>query len=339
MEIQSPTLILPYTDGSHRLGKSAQTWFMGKMGKNEDPASINWQLAYSGGDAERQKRPFIAIPLKLHRQTSEATYFHSGGVSTTHKIRPKFLPNTFEMAMRILPQGHWERLAKEDIVSKGEKLPQNVVQLRIKLHEGKSLCLEGYPWPFEGPPPVMDAIQSKAALVCPLFLRDLVKRRIFEIVMPDHGPNIADLRAMGNVFFEKGHIIPYQHFRTPVPGDPFATDLTWNLQRFRQVIPLCQAEIPQPYSVVFTFDQFEDWGISASQAVVQDIFDLLLEAEEIRAVEHRSIFVRVYPEANTKEKRGSEYWVLLKHSLVSAFHVFLLFSMSRPPSCLPSPVS
>lgn len=191
--------------------------------------------------------------------------------------------------------------------------------------------LEGYPWPFEGYPHVMSTIQSRKLIAGPSNLKDLVKWRSFGLIMPYNSHTVSSLHTMGNVFFEKGGLIPYSHFRTVGHNNPFSTDLVWNLERFRLIVPQCQVGVPEPYSEVFRFDRFEDWGISASQGVVQDIFDLLLEIEVIRDIEHKSIFVRIYPDAETEEKREREYWVLLKHWLVSRVpQVLLHIALFRP---------
>ena len=316
-----------------------QPYFVGKMRSKEDPHDINWQLVVCWpGDADFQRQPFVAIQLKLHRidAATNTTYFGSDGVSSTHKIRVKFLPNTFHLRMRKLPQAQWNLLVARDVVARGEVLPPELLQVEFFLREGESPLLEGYPWPFEGYPHVMSTIQSQVAIVGPSCLKDLVKWHTFGLIMPYNNHTVSSLRSMGNVFFEKGGLIPYPRLRTAVHNNPFSTDLVWNLERFRLIIPRCQAEVPEPYPEVFRFDRFEDWAISASQGVVQDIFDLLLEIEVIRDIAHHSVFVRIYPHAETEEKRESEYWVLLKHELVSGLPQILLHISWFQPSTFSS---
>jgi hypothetical protein len=104
-------------------------------------------------------------------------------------------------------------------------------------------CLKDiYPWTFEGDPHVMSTIQSQGAMAGPSCLKDLVKWRTL-LIMPHNNHTISGLHTVGNVFFEKGALIPYPRFRTAVHNKPFSTDLAWNLERVRLIITQWQREI------------------------------------------------------------------------------------------------
>jgi hypothetical protein len=294
--------------------------FAGKIRHTDDSYDINWQLFCFAGDQQSQREPHIAIQLSVQRTpaaATAATYFHTAGVSDHHKIRLKFFPNTFDLFIRKVSEQRRNILANEDLVPKKGNLPLDLVELHFRLREGQRLYLEGYPWPFEADQHVMSIVHSQTQVVGPFYLKDLIKCRDFGLILPAHNLTLLGLRVMGNIFFEKGDNIPYRCFRTDVPHNPFATDLVWNMVRFRRVIPQWQAELSEPYREVFHFNRFEDWAISASQGVVQDVFDLHLECEEIRNIAQNSIFVRVFPGAETEEKRESEYLILIKHNMVS----------------------
>lgn len=131
-----------------------QPYLVGKMRSKEDAYDINWQLVCWPGDTDFQRQPFVAIQLKLYRvdAATNATYFSSGGTSNTHKIRIKFLLNTFYLRVRKLPQAQWNLLVTRDVVARGEVLPPELLQVEFFLREGERPLLEGYPWPFEGYP-------------------------------------------------------------------------------------------------------------------------------------------------------------------------------------------
>jgi hypothetical protein len=129
-------------------------------------------------------------------------------------------------------------------VPRGEVLPPELLQGEFVLREGERPCLKDiYPWTFEGDPHVMSTIQSQVAMAGPSCLKDLVKWRTFGLIMPHNNHTISGVHTVGNVFFEKGGLIPYPRFRTAVHNNPFSTDLAWNLERVRLIIPQWQREI------------------------------------------------------------------------------------------------
>lgn len=300
------------------LGGSDIPLFIGQIAKKEDPGSLNWGLILSPGDKDNQRQPYVGIQLKVHRVENEsASYFQSTGSSVTHKVRIKFVANTFNLSMRKVPEHLRKSLLQQNVTPHSEELPPELLQVKFQLLDGHYPCIEGYPWPFHGPGPVADIYYNRKRLAGNLFLRDLMKRHSFSIVIPCYSSIMNGLRTMGNVLYEKGDMIPYPQFRTPNQNNKYKASLDWDMKRFLRTVPECQARVPEPYRQCFNFDRFEDWGISASQAVVQDIYDLMLESEAVRDIQHQAIFVRAYPMANTQEKRESEYWVLINHDLVS----------------------
>lgn len=76
----------------------------------------------------------------------------------------------------------------------------------------------------------------------PSCLKDLVKWRTFGLIMPHNNHTISGLHTVGNVFFEKGGLIPYPRFRTAVHNH-LSQPLAWNLERVRLNIPQWQREI------------------------------------------------------------------------------------------------
>ncbi|RFU25485.1 hypothetical protein B7463_g10861, partial [Scytalidium lignicola] len=318
VELCAPTAILCYTNPT-----TSEELYIGKIGKKEDPKSINWGLLCSPARKDGQTEPYIAIQAKLYRdfdtnqKKPEVEYFHQAGTSATHKIRIKFLPNTFHMRMSKVTPVQRQRLAQKDVTAVGESLPQNLIKIQFKIISEPHI--EGYPWPYQGSTHLQNIMQDKVPVAGNMFLKNLVMKPLFEVILVDYASSIRSIRTMGNIFYQSGNIIPYTNFRVANPQSKFATRLDWDMKRFERAIPQCQAQVPNPYQEMFYFNRFGDWGITATQAIVQDIFDVMLDAETIRDKKLNAIFVHVYPDAKTNEKKESEYWVILKHDFNQKF--------------------
>ncbi|SPN99150.1 uncharacterized protein DNG_02185 [Cephalotrichum gorgonifer] len=263
------------------------------------------------------QRPFIGFHLWFPRDMdAPATFFNYQGEPTAFlKISVKFLVGTWTSTAEAVSGEMAAALPYRNDPSK----TTNMAVVRVRLNNDQKPIVEGLGLPFVA--------------------RDVVDDKVV-----NQGEAMEGTRTLQQIFLQSEFVFLFQGSAMITKGEVRFTDVLpeladavfpyspdpWFMPRYREEVPKYAQR--DTYTASYRFDNPEDYFISISQGVIQDIFHPANDIHTIRYKEVRCIFIKA---GNDPSNEAQQFTALIWHGFEEeSRHANILSDLRKNPSRL-----